>query len=273
MHGFSTVDGFVEITECLAEMIKYIANEPSVGLFYVQQHSQNAVPNLITLKNNVLEKSRETTLHTEDLEDSITMVSSMKKCGFPVADEMIRDIKKSLAIISTKQPKRGLIHKVSGFQMGRTNSWGPTTWGHGAVYAQEDKERRGSYISSAFKSAKQKASHFKWPQFDPKESIQTEGEMLLTYPTSTLSVTSATTSSSLLDAEVDSLPLSSQVEDEPLKEGEDTDTNVSVTSHNLLSVPENFNDFKADKEAKLKEWLAGTDNLNQYRDASDAKGL
>lgn len=270
MHGFSTVDGFVEITECLAEMIKYIANEPSVGLFYVQQHTQNAVPNLITLKNNVVEKSRETTLHTEDLEDSITMVSSMKKCGFPIADEMIRDIKKSLVIIST-QPKRGLIHKVSGFQMGRTNSCGSTTWSRSAVYAQEDNERRGSYFSSVFKSAKQKASHFKWPQLDHKESIQTEGEMLLPYPTSTLSVTSATTRSSLLDVEVDSLPLSSQVEDEPLKEEEET--NVCVTSHNLLSVPGNFDDFKADKEAKLKEWLEGTDNLNQYRDASDAKGL
>ncbi|CAL5439235.1 unnamed protein product [Camellia sinensis] len=125
MHEFSTVDGFVEVTESLAEMIKYVANEPLVGLFYVQQHTQNAVPNLINLKNNVMEKSRELTLHTEDLEDSITMVRSMKDCGFPIADEMIGDIKKSLAIISTKQPKRGLIHNPSsGFQMGRTSSWG-----------------------------------------------------------------------------------------------------------------------------------------------------
>ncbi|GMQ07530.1 hypothetical protein CsSME_00051683 [Camellia sinensis var. sinensis] len=36
MHELSTVDGFVEVTESLAEMIKYVANEPSVGLFYVQ---------------------------------------------------------------------------------------------------------------------------------------------------------------------------------------------------------------------------------------------
>ncbi|KAL7168624.1 hypothetical protein ACSBR2_038960 [Camellia fascicularis] len=81
MHEFFTVDGFVEVTESLAEMIKYVANEPSVGLFYVQQHNQYAVPNLINLMNNVMEKSRELTLHTEDLEDSITMVRSMKDCG------------------------------------------------------------------------------------------------------------------------------------------------------------------------------------------------
>ena len=58
MHGFSMVDGFAEITESLAEMIKYVANEPSVGLFYVQQHTWNAVPNVIRLKNNVVEKSQ-----------------------------------------------------------------------------------------------------------------------------------------------------------------------------------------------------------------------
>ncbi|XP_059458869.1 uncharacterized protein LOC132188443 [Corylus avellana] len=284
MHGFSTVDGFVEITECLAEMIKYIANEPSVGLFYVQQHTQNAVPNTITLKNNVVDKSREMTLHAEDSEDSISMVKSMKECGFPIADEMIRDIKKSLVIMSTKQPRRGLIHNpASGFQMGRTSSWGPATWGRTAVFAQEDKERRSSYFQSVFKSAKQKASNFKWPQLDPRESIQTEGEKLLPYPTTTLSVTSASTSSSLLDVEVDELPLSSRIEDEPLQEEEEKEeeeeeeeeeeNGVSLPSPNLLSVPEDFDDFKADKEAKLKEWLEGTDNSKDHRDKSDAKGL
>ena len=52
MHGFSHVDGFVEISNCLAEMIKYAANEPSAGLFFIQHHTQNAVPNVIKLKNN-----------------------------------------------------------------------------------------------------------------------------------------------------------------------------------------------------------------------------
>lgn len=273
LHEFSTVDGFVEITECLAEMIKYVANEPSVGLFYVQQHTQNAVPNVITLKNNVVEKSREMTLHTEDSEDSITIVRSMKECGFPIADEMIRDIKKSLVIMSTKQPRRGLIHNpISGFQIGRTSSWGPTAWGRGAVYAQEDNGRREGYFSAVLKSAKHKASNFKWPQLDPKGSTQTEGEMLLPYPTPTLSMASASTSSSLPDVEVDELPLSSRIEDEALQE-EEEESVVSFPSHNLSPVSDTFDNFKADKEAKLNEWLEGTDNLDDNREASDAKGL
>lgn len=111
MHGFSIVDGFVEISHCLAEMIKYVANEPSVGLYFIQKHTQNAVPNVIKLKNNVIQNSRETTLHTQDLEDSITMVKSMKECGFPIVDEMIGDIKKTMVIMTSKLPKRGLIRR------------------------------------------------------------------------------------------------------------------------------------------------------------------
>uniref|UniRef100_A0A1J3DZ52 Protein MEF2BNB-like protein n=1 Tax=Noccaea caerulescens TaxID=107243 RepID=A0A1J3DZ52_NOCCA len=87
MHVFSTVDGFAEINESLAEMIKYITNEPSVGLYYIQQHVRNAAPNVLNLNNTVLEKSRETLLHTEDLDDSIAMVKSMKECGSPIADD------------------------------------------------------------------------------------------------------------------------------------------------------------------------------------------
>lgn len=115
MHGFSHVDGFVEISNCLAEMIKYAANEPSAGLFFIQHHTQNAVPNVIKLKNNIIDKSHETTLHTEDLEDSVSMVRSMKECGFPIADEMIGDIKKSLAMMTTKHPKGRLIHRSTSY--------------------------------------------------------------------------------------------------------------------------------------------------------------
>lgn len=275
MHGFSTVDGFVEISESLGEMIKYIANEPSVGLFYVQQHTQNAVPNVITLRNNIVQRSRETSLHNEDSEDSIAMVSSMKECGFPIADEMIRDIKKSLVVMSTKQPRRGLIPRTaSGYQTGRTGFGGPASWGRRTVYTQEDNERRGSYFSSVFKSAKQKASNFKWSKLDPRESVSAEGEKLLPYPNPTLSVASASTSSSLPDVEVDELPLSSRIEDEPLHE-EVEESDVSLPSQKLLLVTEDFDDFKADKEAKLKEWLERTDNTNHddARDAAYERGL
>ncbi|PON34572.1 MEF2BNB-like protein [Trema orientale] len=270
MHGFSTFDGFVDITECLAEMIKYVANEPSLGLFYVQQHTQNAVPTVIQLRNNVVDKSHETTLHTEDSEDSITMVRSMKECGFPIADEMIRDIKKSLLIMSTKQPRRGLIHDIrSGFQAERTSSWGPASWGHPGVYGQQDSGKSG-YFSTVFKSARKKASNFKWPQLDSGESKQTKDDKLLFYPSRSLSVASvASTGSSQPDAEADELPLSSKTPDESQEERID----ASSPSPNLIPVSEDYDEFKADKEAKLEEWLEGNGNLDDCRVASDQRQL
>ncbi|XVF23530.1 hypothetical protein REPUB_Repub13aG0046500 [Reevesia pubescens] len=271
MNGFSTVDGFVEITESLAEMIKYVANEPSVGLFYVQQHTQNAVPNVVNLNNHVVEKSREATLHTEDLEDSITMVRSMKECGFPIVDEMIKDIRKSLTLISAKQPKRGLIHSpASSFQMRRTSSWGPMSWGHGSGNVQQDGS---NYFSTVIKSAKQKASNFRWPQFDSKEQIETEPQKPPPHPTPPLSVASASTSS-MAETEVDELPLSSQMANVLHEEEEEEDDDVKPSQHNLLFMSENFDDFKADKEAKLQQWLEGTEGkMDESKEDSDTGGL
>ncbi|KAH1261668.1 hypothetical protein GmHk_02G004476 [Glycine max] len=143
MHGFSPVDGFVEISNCLAEVIKYVGNESSTGLFFIQHHTQNAVPNVIKLKNNIIDKSHETTLHTEDLEDSVSMVRSMKECGFPIADEMIGDIKKSLAMMTTKHPKGRLIHRLT------ANS---------TVYSQEGSEIRPLCICKAFQNRRLTAS-------------------------------------------------------------------------------------------------------------------
>ncbi|KAK4353434.1 hypothetical protein RND71_028952 [Anisodus tanguticus] len=118
MHVFSTVDGFVEITESLADMIKFIANEPSAELFCIQQHTQNAVPNLINLNNNIEQKSRQVTLHTADSEDYIIMVRSIKECGFPIVNEMIKDLGHALAIVSEKQPRSRFIKNACVFRNG-----------------------------------------------------------------------------------------------------------------------------------------------------------
>ncbi|XP_065870321.1 uncharacterized protein [Euphorbia lathyris] len=260
MHGFSTADGFVEITEDLTEMIKYVANEPSVGLFYVQQHTQHAVPNVINLKNNIVEKSRETVLHTEDTEDSITMLKSMKDCGSSIADEMIKDIRASLALMSEKQPRRGLISNASlGFQIGRSSSWGPASWGHNR--GQPDRGGSGTYFSTVLKTAKEKATNLKWPQLDPKELTPISAEKLLSNPDPARLIASASTSSSMPDMESDELPVSSQAVDELQEKDEQVET--SLISHNLLSQLENYEDFKADKEAKLEDWLEKTNGTNR----------
>ncbi|KAL3630090.1 hypothetical protein CASFOL_023074 [Castilleja foliolosa] len=245
MHDFSTVDGFVEITEDLSDMIKSVANEPSVGLFYIQQHTRNATPNLLNLRNNVVEKSHEMALQAEDLEDSITMLKSMKECGFPIVDEMIKDIKKSLSIVSTKQqPKRGLIHSSSttGF-LGRTSSWSPATWGQNSLFVQQDSEKRSAgYLSGIFRLAKQTEDNLK-----PANRSESSSSYLDPMVTST-------SSSSLAVPEAEDLALLSELREEP-------QLGKSSSHQRLLSLyEENYDEFKADREAKLEEWLGGTGN-------------
>ncbi|XP_020233555.1 uncharacterized protein LOC109813722 [Cajanus cajan] len=255
MHGFSTVDGFVEISNCLAEMIKYVANEPSAGLFFIQQHTQNAVPSVIKLQNKVTDKSHDTTLHTEDLEDSVTMVKSMKECGFPIADEMIGDIKKSLVTITSKRSKGAPIHRsISKFPRERANS---------ADYAQEESEIRGNYFSSVFQFSKQKTNSLKWPQLDSTASENSKAEKPRLYHSMSLPDISANTTS---PSQTDKKTLPSHIEDESQPE-------LSDIGDKLFSLSEKFDDFKASKQAKLEEWLEGTTSGGENCLPDDEKRL
>lgn len=38
------------VKEGIDDMMKYLANEPSVGLYFVQQHAQASMPNLFSVK-------------------------------------------------------------------------------------------------------------------------------------------------------------------------------------------------------------------------------
>ncbi|CAN1800062.1 hypothetical protein LINPERHAP1_LOCUS22372 [Linum perenne] len=250
MDGFSTVDGFVEITECMAEMMKYVANEPSVGLFYVQQHVHNAAPNVINIRKSVADRSRETSLNTQDLEDSITMVRSMKECGLPITNEMIKDIRKSIEVMSEKQQKRGLgPRSSSGFLMKRSSSTEPPIRGDSDAAVGK---RSGYYFSTMFKTAKERASGLKWPQIDLKETIPS-----LSPPVQF--VESSSTSSSAVVAEADELPLSSQTAEDTAEEQLQVERKDEISPQcNAISVPEDYDVFKADKQAKLEEWLLET---------------
>ncbi|KAL8257754.1 hypothetical protein R6Q59_029795 [Mikania micrantha] len=232
MYECSPVDGFLDISEGLGNMIKSLANEPSVGLYYVQQHTNKAVPNLVNLKKNIVAKSREISLHTEDSEDSITMVRSMKECGFPIVDDMIKDITKSLAIMSSKQPKKGLISSkpFSGSQTGRTSSWGPNSW-----RGINDVEKSTNYLSSVFKSAKEKATNLKWA---PQESTEED----------------TNGSANVMQITAEELPTSSHI----LAGNKEKDPVIDNLISNLTH-SENFDEFKADKEARFEEWLTGSD--------------
>ncbi|KAJ6850616.1 uncharacterized protein M6B38_263840 [Iris pallida] len=213
MDGISTVDGFINVKEGVEEMIKYVANEPSVGLFFVQQHAHSSMPRLLDVKDKVVEKVYEVTLHTEDIEDSICVVKSMTECGIPITDNMIKDISKSLHIMSTSQPKRGLI-TPSAFSFA----------GH------QDEGSSHGYLSSVLNSAKQKAAGLRWPKAElaPSSSIPLP-------------------LSSDASCEADELSSSSRLADE--------DVTLSTESRDAVSLLENFDKFRFDREAKLEEWL------------------
>lgn len=246
MDDISTVDGFVEITEFIAEMLKYLANEPSVGLFYVQQHTQNSVPNLVSLRSSVEDKSREMSLHTEDSGESIVMLSSMKECGSPIVDEMIRDIKNSLTIMLSKQPKRGLINNPrSLFQMGRTSSWGPAAWGRNEVPLEPEAESSSSYISTVFKSAKERATSLKWVQSDSDESVHQKGE------------------------KIEEPMLSSNISN-GFQVVSDTGEGLSTK---ILSLSKSFDEFKAEREAKLEQWLKETSDQDSQSGVTTTEKL
>ncbi|TKY51629.1 hypothetical protein E2542_SST23148 [Spatholobus suberectus] len=124
-----------------------------------------------------------------------------------------------------------------------------------------------NYLSNVLRSAKQKASSFKWRQLNTRGSIYSMDEKPLMYPNLSLSVTSASITSSFPATETDELPVSSQVEDESQHE----QTDVSDISINFLSVSDRYDDFKANKEAKLEEWLDGTGTLDDNCGTGDEK--
>uniref|UniRef100_A0A1D1YHW2 Protein MEF2BNB n=1 Tax=Anthurium amnicola TaxID=1678845 RepID=A0A1D1YHW2_9ARAE len=247
MYGFSTVDGFVDVNEGVEEMIKYLANEPSVGLFFVQQHAQNAMPNVLNLTDKIVEKTHEMILHTEDLEDSICAVRSMTECGLPIVDEMVKDINKSLQFMSTSQPRRGLHRSSSrGFQTGKSSLRASTSSNDFPAHTHHEGVNSRSYLSVVFNSVKKKATGLRLSQIDSMPES--------TRPAVSLSLAgSVDTSATALDAEVNELPLSSQNINVQVDEGDNPTGNTPTPD--FLSTFDNFEKFKSAQEAKLEEWL------------------
>uniref|UniRef100_A0A0E0EHX7 Uncharacterized protein n=1 Tax=Oryza meridionalis TaxID=40149 RepID=A0A0E0EHX7_9ORYZ len=250
----SPADGFLRVKEGVDEMIKYVANEPSVGLYFVQQHAQASMPLLLDVKGKVTEKIHEVTLHTEDIEDSICAVRSMAEFGLPIADDMIKDINKSLKIMSKTQPKRGLIQNPTwGFQSGKSSG----TWEEDLGTTDGGSSR--NYFSSMFNTAKQKASTLRWPQpdFGTKDDTTEESESSAAPESSQAGGHGASTPS---DTEKDDLPVSSQLLDNntaTMKESSSTDISKSV---------ENYNKFKEEQELKLQEWLRQSEEADDNKD-------
>jgi hypothetical protein len=84
-------------------MVKEVANEPSVGLYFVQQHVHKAVPGLLALKSHVQEGTEEAILYTQDVNDALASVKVMNEVGPPVFAKMISTFNASLQLLY--QPK------------------------------------------------------------------------------------------------------------------------------------------------------------------------
>ncbi|KAL5701797.1 hypothetical protein ACHQM5_027097 [Ranunculus cassubicifolius] len=242
MDGFSTADGFVEVNESVADMIKYVANEPSVGLYFVQQHTHNALPNLLKLQDKVASRTRETTLHTQDLEESIVMVDSMKHCGLSLAHDMINDINKSLLLISKSQPQRG---SSSGVRHAKNGSRELPARTQSSLFSQHEAKSSSSYFSAVLKSAKEKAGNIKWPQLDPEESVGNKSDQQPVDQSQDDGV--GTVVSTPPDTESEELPYLSHVSN--------TQSDEPLPIQGLSLEAASYEEFKANKEAKLKKWL------------------
>ncbi|TVU42760.1 hypothetical protein EJB05_09181 [Eragrostis curvula] len=237
----SPADGFLCVKDGVDGMIRYVANEPSVGLYFVQQHARASMPIFLDVKDKLVEKTHEVTLHTEDMEDSICAVRSMAEFGLPLANDMISDINNSLQIMSKAQPKRGLIQNPSwGFQSGKSSG----TWDDLGT-ANGGSSR--NYLSSMFNTAKQKASSLRWPQPDVtmKDDIS-ENAASSAVPESSQA---GGQGASWPDTERDELPVSSRLSDGTAA------TNQSMPATDISETVETYNKFKEEQELKLQEWL------------------
>jgi hypothetical protein len=53
----SSVDALQGVHDSVSELVQQVANEPSVGLYFVQQHVHKAVPGLLSVKVSILPPS------------------------------------------------------------------------------------------------------------------------------------------------------------------------------------------------------------------------
>ncbi|WOL19266.1 hypothetical protein Cni_G28064 [Canna indica] len=249
MHNESPTIGayFVEVKEGVDEMIEFLANEPSEGLFFVQEHAKNSMPYLLDVKDKVSEEIHEVILHTEDIEDSVCSVRSMKEYGIPIADEMIKDINRSLKIMSVSQPKRGLIRNPS-WNVRTSNSSRQDSFNY-SIGNYQLGGSNGSYLSAVFDSAKQKAAGIRWSLPDTMTRNSNTNQPSSVKPLqANKDATPATP-----DNGGEELPLSSQVLDDELDNA--IASSESLYINNKSSMLQDYDKFKSEKEAKFKEWL------------------
>ncbi|XP_062196421.1 uncharacterized protein LOC133899448 [Phragmites australis] len=167
-------------------------------------------------------------------------------------DDMIKDINKSLQIMSKAQPKRGLIQNPSwGFQLGKS----PGTWDDLSAANGGSSQ---NYLSSMFNTAKRKASGLRWPQPDfTTKDDSSENSASSAAPESSQA---GGQGASMPDTERDELPISSQLSDGR------TATNQRLPATDISKMVETYNKFKEEQELKLQEWLRESEEAEDNKE-------
>eukprot|EP00897_Mesotaenium_endlicherianum_P007833 jgi/Mesen1/7078/ME000369S06399 len=101
-----------EVHDKVADIICMLANEPSVGLYYVQQHTQRAVPAVVALKTEVADTTQVAKFALEDVKEATGVVRAMKEKGSPVLRQMLRTLEHSTPLLPNLRPGYGTLQPV-----------------------------------------------------------------------------------------------------------------------------------------------------------------
>jgi hypothetical protein len=106
--------GCFTVHDSVSELVQQVANEPSVGLYFVQQHVHKAVPGLLSIKNKLAEDTQEALLYTEDARDALTAIKTMKEYGPPAVNSMISMLTASISLLPSLRHPKSRGHPPSG---------------------------------------------------------------------------------------------------------------------------------------------------------------
>ncbi|CAM6016751.1 unnamed protein product [Sphagnum balticum] len=168
----SSVDALQGVHDSVSELVQQVANEPSVGLYFVQQHVHKAVPGLLSIKNKLAEDTQEALLYTEDAKDALTAIKTMKECGPPAVNSMISMLTASISLLpSLRHPKRFNKTTPSTSLQAEVDSSGYVTTLFNSAYQRASSMRKSMSGSLIAQEASPKEANFMSTESNPNTAI------------------------------------------------------------------------------------------------------
>lgn len=100
------------VHDSMTETLKQVVNEPSVGLYFVQEHVHKAVPTVLGLNAQLEEMTGDAELATADAKDCLSSLQTMKECGPPVIEHMIKVLNSASNTIPVRRSMRGSVSQL-----------------------------------------------------------------------------------------------------------------------------------------------------------------